>query len=162
MFFVLSKTVGMLLYPVNLAVVLLCLGTMLVWTRWRRTGRILVTAVALAFVMAFVSPLDTWIAQPLENRFQRPDPMPETVTGIIVLGGGERPFLSAMHGTVETNEGGERFTAAMALARRYPDARVLFSGGSGDLLHPGVPRRDGGRAAVDRTRPRPSAPDPGR
>lgn len=136
MFFVLSKTVGMLLYPVNLGAALLCLGALLSWTRWRRVGRVLVTGVALAAAAALLTPLDAWLAQPLETRFARPDPMPERVAGIIVLGGGEWPVLSAARGTVETNEGGERFTAAMTLARRYPDARVLFSGGSGDLAHP--------------------------
>ena len=34
---------------------------------------------------------------------------------------------------MQLNEGAERYTAALALARRFPGAQVLFTGGSGAL-----------------------------
>lgn len=136
MFFALSKTLGMLLYPVNLGAIVLCIGAGLCWTRWRRFGRGVVTLVVVMLAAVVATPIGYWVAAPLETRFDRPDPMPETVTGIIILGGGEQPFRSAVRGTLATNDGGERFTAALALARRYPEARVVFTGGSGSLAHP--------------------------
>ena len=53
--------------------------------------------------------------------------------GIIVLGGGEDARASAYWGQMQFNEGGDRFAAGLALARQFPDARLLFAGGSGAL-----------------------------
>ena len=44
------------------------------------------------------------------------------------------PDVSVARNEVALNESAERLTVAIELARRYPNARVLFSGGSGALL----------------------------
>jgi uncharacterized SAM-binding protein YcdF (DUF218 family) len=38
---------------------------------------------------------------------------------------------------VALNEAAERMTATVELARRYPDARIIFSGGDGSLVYGG-------------------------
>ena len=53
--------------------------------------------------------------------------------GIIVLGGTIRGAESAARGQTVFSDG-ERVVEAAILARRYPNARVIFSGGSGSLL----------------------------
>ena len=53
--------------------------------------------------------------------------------GIIVLGGAIMPEVSAAHGSTELTEAAERLTAAVQLARLYPQARIVFSGGNGEL-----------------------------
>src|SRR5689334_1048526 len=56
---------------------------------------------------------------PLEKRFAPPDiNQGNPITGIIILGG----------------ESIGRITAAVVLARRFPNARVVFSGGASNLL----------------------------
>jgi hypothetical protein len=52
--------------------------------------------------------------------------------GIIVLGGAIAG--SGPGNEVALNEGAERLTVVPELARRYPNARILFSGGSGVLI----------------------------
>ena len=72
--------------------------------------------------------------------------MPAHVTGIVVLGGAEEPVISAHHrGVLALNERSERLVTAVALALRYPQARLVFSGGSGRLLG-----AESSEAAVDR------------
>ena len=51
-----------------------------------------------------------------------------------MLGGAISPDISAARNDVALNEAAERVTAAVALARRYPAARIVFSGGSGALF----------------------------
>ena len=63
-----------------------------------------------------------------------------------MLGGGEEAWLSARWDQVVFGEGAERFTAALALARVHPQARIVFTGGSGALRDVG--RSDGSSAAV--------------
>jgi uncharacterized SAM-binding protein YcdF (DUF218 family) len=51
-----------------------------------------------------------------------------------VLGGAISPDVSAARHEVVLNEAAERLTVVADLARRYPDARILFSGGTGELI----------------------------
>ena len=48
-----------------------------------------------------------------------------------MLGGAISPDVSLRRDEVALNEAAERLTVAVELARRYPDARIVFSGGSG-------------------------------
>lgn len=67
--------------------------------------------------------------RPLEDRFPRPPAdMPEP-TGIIVLGG-VIGYPSVPRGAIALTQDGERLTETAALARRYPNAMVVFSGGN--------------------------------
>ena len=59
---------------------------------------------------------------------------PVDVAGIIVLGGGFESGVNLMRGGYELNAGGDRFVEAAILARRYPSAKVVVSGGSGALI----------------------------
>jgi uncharacterized SAM-binding protein YcdF (DUF218 family) len=51
-----------------------------------------------------------------------------------VLGGPIDADLSAAHGVPVVNAGADRMFAAAALARRYPGARLIYSGGSANLI----------------------------
>ena len=57
--------------------------------------------------------------------------------GIVYLGGAINPLLSSAHGRLALNEAAERLTATAELARRYPHARIVLSGGIGHLLTEG-------------------------
>ena len=69
--------------------------------------------------------------------------------GIVVLGGAITPDVSHARDAVALNEAAERMTAVAELARRYPDARIVFSGGIGELIFADG-RRSGVRAAAVR------------
>jgi uncharacterized SAM-binding protein YcdF (DUF218 family) len=66
---------------------------------------------------------------PLEERFPR-RPLPSEVTGIIVIGGAFDMSESSSRNMVALNYRAERMTAFAGLARRYPRASLIFSGGS--------------------------------
>lgn len=131
-FFIASKLIGALLRPdtwiiVALAVVILAL------LMNRRRLALWVGSITLAVLVALaILPLGDLLLQPIERTYPA-EPALGQVVGIIVLGGGEDARASAFWGQMQLNEGGERYTAALALARRFPDARLLFTGGSGAL-----------------------------
>jgi uncharacterized SAM-binding protein YcdF (DUF218 family) len=66
----------------------------------------------------------------LEERFPEPI-IDRPVAGIVVLGGAVDTHISKDRGVSTMNEGGERLTAAADLSRRFPEARIFLSGGSG-------------------------------
>jgi uncharacterized SAM-binding protein YcdF (DUF218 family) len=137
MFFVLSKVLGFFAMPSNLTAAVGLLGVLLLITPWRRLGAGL-AAVSLIVLIAFgLSPLGNALIIPLEQRFPPWDPSHGAPDGIVVLGGAISPDVSAAHQEVALDEAAERITSTVVLARRYPNARIVFSGGNGSLLYGG-------------------------
>ncbi|MDE2329258.1 MAG: YdcF family protein [Bradyrhizobium sp.] len=88
----------------------------------------------LMLAIAGFSPLGNWLLYPLEQRFPPWNAGRGAPYGIIVLGGSIDADLSAAHDGAVVRSAADRIIAAAALARRYPDAHVIFSGGSGNLI----------------------------
>lgn len=119
--------------PSQLLLLAMGVGALLLWTRYRRAGRLLVSATSLFGVAVTILPIGPALIRPLEERFPVPHELPGRVDGIVVLGGAIRPNLSEKRGQVSLNKHAERFLEAAVLARRYPTAEVIFSGGSASL-----------------------------
>lgn len=136
MFFTLSKVLWFVADPGNLLLMALILGCGLLATRWRRAGARLLAAVAVAAAVIAVVPVGDWLIGALEDRFPPLAELPPRVDGIVVAGGVVDPVLSGERGTVAVGGAAERLFAMADLARRYPGAKLIFSGGSGRLLHP--------------------------
>lgn len=133
-FFVLSKLLVPLESPSDLLLLLLVAGVLCTWfVRFRRPGIAMVTIAAAAFVLIVLLPVAAWVGAPLENRFPRPAHLPDHVDGIIVLGGAVDPGTTSRRGIPTLNSDAERMTEFVRLAKRYPDAQLVFSGGSGLL-----------------------------
>ena len=131
MFFVLSKTLGVFLLPSNLIMACGALGLGLIFSKRRRVGgRLLACCVAALLICGF-SPLGALMLLPLETRFSPWNPDTGDPAGIIVLGGGLDPELTAARGTPAT--GGARIVVAAELAYRYPKARLVYVGGNASL-----------------------------
>ena len=135
MFFVLSKTVGYMLIPSNFLIGLGLLGAILLLTRFATLGRrLMVTALVLLAICAF-SPAANFILYPLEQRFPKWDSSRGDPDGIIVLGGSLDADLSAAHGVTVISGAADRIVSAATLAHRYPNVRLVYTGGSPRLLH---------------------------
>jgi uncharacterized SAM-binding protein YcdF (DUF218 family) len=119
--------------PSNLLVLALVLSLVGVVLR-RRWGQRLLGVTTAAAVLITLFPIGTWMLVPLENRFHTPKPMPDHVDGIIVLGGAVRSYWTSVHGQPNLNEHAERMTEGVALARRYPNAALVFTGGNRHVI----------------------------
>jgi uncharacterized SAM-binding protein YcdF (DUF218 family) len=133
-FFVLSKTLGVMLLPTNFLIGLGLLGALLLATRFAPLGRKLLVAAVLLLAICAFSPLGNLLLYPLEQRFPPWDAGQGTPDGIVILGGSIDPDLSVAHATTVIRSAADRIVAAAELARRYPDARIVFSGGSANLI----------------------------
>jgi uncharacterized SAM-binding protein YcdF (DUF218 family) len=135
MFFILSKLLGVFAYPSNVAILFGILGLLLVPTRLARSGRWLAFGSLIALAILGLSPVGNVLFIPLENRFPPWDAARGAPEGIIVLGGVVN--ASRPGNQITLNEGAERLAIIPDLARRYPNARILFSGGSSALMDDG-------------------------
>lgn len=134
MFFVLSKTLGIMLLPTNFLIGVGTLGAILLATRFALLGRKLLIASVVLLVLCGFSPLGNWLLYPLESRFPPWDAAKGAPDGIVVLGGGIDTDLSAAHGTAAFSGSAGRIIDAAALAHRYPNARIIYSGGNANLV----------------------------
>ncbi|HET9718247.1 MAG TPA: YdcF family protein [Pseudolabrys sp.] len=134
MFFVLSKTAALILLPSNFLIGLALIGTVLLATRWNKVGlRLAVSSIVLLAILGFL-PIGNALIHPLEARFPPWEASPRPPNGIIVLGGAISPRLSRAHNTTIIDGDAERLFALVDLARRYPDARIVYSGGDASLM----------------------------
>lgn len=130
MFFILSKIFWVIFTPLTLIGLLMVAGA-LGWSR--RWGRRMFSFAVISFLLLGFFPIGPNMIVWLENQYARPEPPPEDITGIIVLGGIIDGDRSAALNQVSLNDNAERLTEMMRLSRIYPQARIIFSGGSGSL-----------------------------
>ncbi len=130
MFFVLSKLVWLVFSPVNFAILAALLAAVLAFTRFARPARWLGLLSLVALVLMAFSPLPRAVIRPLEDRFPQQDAAKGPVAGIIILGGA----VGMNRGDVVLNSSATRMTKAVELARLHPQAKVVFTGGSANLV----------------------------
>lgn len=83
-------------------------------------------------ILIGIFPFGELLLRPLETEFP-PRVAPAQIDGIVVLGGVEDQRASAAWSQPQLNAAAERLTAAAALAIAHPNAKLVFSGGSGHL-----------------------------
>jgi uncharacterized SAM-binding protein YcdF (DUF218 family) len=131
--------------PSQVILVLLIAGGALLALGRERWGRRLSILGASLLVVFGLLPTSHFLMHTLEARFPQPD-LPEQITGIVLLSGAERPTATVDSGEPQLNSAAGRYTTALRLAARYPDARLVFTGGpfkdprTGELGQTGVGR----------------------
>jgi uncharacterized SAM-binding protein YcdF (DUF218 family) len=137
--FLFGKALWYLLTPSNSLTLLTLGGIAAHWiSGGSRKGLVVASIGAVALLLCGVSPIAFWLAAPLESRFPPLRQPPQKITGIIALGGATRLYDTVHSGALSLNDSGDRLIALADLARRYPEAKILMAGGSGDLFDEGV------------------------
>ena len=138
MFFYLSKILWFFAAPSNLLAVLAVIGALLCGTRFLRLGRRVALWSAGLLLFLGIAPIGSLLFYALEQRFPTLPREGLEPYGIIVLGGAMDEVLGKSHSQVSMDEAGERMTESAALARLYPNAKLVFSGGSNAFFGAGV------------------------
>src|SRR5262245_9465831 len=134
MYFLASKIIGFFVVPSNLILTLTVCGLLLWGTRFSKYGKRIVITSVILLLIAGATPLGTALLLPLENRFQPWNSSRGAPTGIIVLGGIINPEISVQRGEISLDDAAERIIAALELRHRYPTVRIVFAGGSANIL----------------------------
>jgi uncharacterized SAM-binding protein YcdF (DUF218 family) len=136
MFFYLAKLIWFVLQPSTLIALLIAYGSILIWTGWARWGRRFVSIGAILLLIAGLSPLGQALILPLEDRFPRANlDQPPPPTGFILLGGAESRLIGNARQAPTLNEAGDRIFETVILARKFPGAKIAFSGGDAGILY---------------------------
>ena len=130
MFFSLSKLGGFLVQPSNFLIIGSLLGVVLLRTRFRRGGQRILVGSVLVLAVCGLLPIGNWLLRPLEQRFPPWTEEHGAPDGIIVLGGVISHGTSAARPYPGINDAAERITVVSKLAQQFPNARLIYSGGS--------------------------------
>ena len=133
MFYFVSKIVWFFVTPSNALVTLALIGFVLMRTRRAAMGKRLSFASVVALLVVGLSPLGNALILPLEERFPAYIDDGTPVAGVVVIGGTFDTEATNVHGQMALNETGERLIALGDLARRYPDATIVYSGGGSEF-----------------------------
>ncbi len=118
----------MCVQPSSALAILFVLGLVALWRR-RRLGTGLLALAALGYLALGLLPIGSAALRVLEQRFPAITELDSAPDGIIILGGAHlNPYkLDPLH--VPLNEWAERLTAGAALAKRYPQAKLIVTDG---------------------------------
>lgn len=147
--FVFVKVVEILVTPLNMVVAMLSLAIILFAFSRDRAAKRLMGAATAAMLGLAILPWNDWLLLPLENCVPPPMVLPDRVDGIVVLGGAADPVVSAARRQPSVNAAAERLAAMADLARRYPDAQLIYSGGSGSLTRQEMKEAPAARMLLD-------------
>ena len=129
MFFTASKVGWFVANPTNLLIFTGILACILLAWGARRAGLLLAATGAIGLLILGGTPAPNLLMRTLEDRFAQVA-NPGHVDGVIILGGA----IGETRGRIKMNEAASRMTEGMALARRFPQARIVFTGGEGSLI----------------------------
>lgn len=134
MFHLVSAIGWLFLQPLSLVAILIAVSLLTAFFGWRRLSMAAGGLSFLVLVLSAWTTLGALVLGSLEDRFQKPVPIPVSVDGIIVLGGGLEGSINMARGGHELNSSGDRFVEVAILARRFPQAKILISGGQGAVF----------------------------
>lgn len=139
MFFSLSKIFWLAFQPLSVVFLLILIGLILIWGNRRKSGLVaLVGAGVILFIGAYTT-TGSLLLSPLEERFPKQPLLSNRVDGIILLGGYLNGDINAGRPGFELNSAADRIFETIRLARLYPDAKVIVSGGDGGFFVRSLP-----------------------
>ncbi|MGC2718754.1 MAG: YdcF family protein [Candidatus Acidiferrales bacterium] len=139
MMYALSRIVWTVIEPSTLLLVVALAGAIgLVWRRRSNLALLLIWVGLGGLTLCTVLPVGAWLMRPLERRFPAMPDLPEHVDGIILLGGFLDLEQSSALGRPVLDEAAGRIPTFVALARHYPQAALVFTGGDPGLFGSGT------------------------
>ena len=133
LFFYISKLIWLIVSPDSLLLLLFIISTILLYVGKHKLGKILLSTTSAALIIIAFYPVGEWLLYPLESRFATNPVLPEKIDGIIVLSGAEAAELSHAWNQIELGAAAERDFTFLFLAKKYPQAKLIFTGGTGSL-----------------------------
>jgi uncharacterized SAM-binding protein YcdF (DUF218 family) len=149
--FTISKIVALVAQPLHWVVALLSLALLLPRRAVRQSRLCQITALAVLLVTGW-EPLPDMLIRQLEQTYPEMAPQADASAydGVIVLGGAlDSGMVARDHAQPVVNDAAERMTAASALARKYPQMPMVFTGGEGEFFGTGPSEAQRAKAFFD-------------
>jgi len=128
MLFTLKKVIGGLMMPLSALLLLMAVGILLLWfSRWQKSGKILITASWLLLLLLSVQPVADRLLSPLEKQWPTWDNR-QSVDYVVVLGGGYTWNPQWAPSSNLINNSLARLTEGIRIWQANPGAKMIFTG----------------------------------
>jgi len=144
--FLISKLVWIFAQPLSLAFFLVFFALIAGLLSWRTLSILGAAGSVLILFVTLYSTTGNLLMQDLEERFAKPAADPDNLQCMIVLGGAFESEVNTARRGIEFSSAADRFIEALRLAQKFPQSRILVSGGDGSIS--GI--YEGDAAASDR------------
>jgi uncharacterized SAM-binding protein YcdF (DUF218 family) len=131
--FLISKLIWLVAQPLSIAFLLSALAAFLALVGWRKLAGFSALASAIVLFVTLYTTAGSFALQSLEAHYPKPAADPQTLSCMIVLGGAFESEVTTARGGIEFNQSADRFIEALRLALKYPQSRILISGGDGSF-----------------------------
>ena len=131
--FVVSKVFWNLVQPLSLVFLFAAFALLLIGLKHLRLAAAALSFALVVLFLTLYTTLGSFLLQTLEARFPWPAGDPPELACMIVLGGAFETEVTTARGGMDLNQAADRFVEALRLAIRYPEAKILVSGGDGSL-----------------------------
>lgn len=131
--FILAKLFWIIAQPLCFAFLMIALGFLAAALKRRVMATVFGVAGLVVFFVALFTSAGIYLVQDLEDRFPRPAQLSPAPSCFIVLGGGIDTEPGSVRGGYSLNDDGDRYVEVVRLARLYPEARIIMSGGDGSI-----------------------------
>ena len=132
-FFSLSRLYWLYFNPINILIYFLLIGFIFNFFNKKKIFKIINLITFILFILIVVLPNGTYMLWKLENSYSIPKVFPKGIDGILILGGGTDRRLTYQYGQITLNGNVERLTESIDLIRRFPNAKIIYSGGTPTL-----------------------------
>ena len=142
MVFSLSKILWLLLSPLNLIIFGFLISFIFKIIKVKFLKIFFFYFSFIIFIISTFLPTGSYLNYLLEKNYHYSNSYPDSIDGILILGGATNPFLTNEYGMVSLNASAEILYEFFNLINKYPDSKVVFSGGSGSLEFPNLGHSD--------------------
>ena len=144
-----SRFLASFLDPFTFLICLLLASSFLAIARRRRGATIVLVLALVVIGLAGWKPFPKFIIRPLEERFPIWKDSGDDVAGIVVLGGGLNAELFRWRPGSGLSGASGRLTETVFLSRRFPAAKILYSGGGESMSEAEQGREFIGRLGIE-------------
>tara|TARA_Y100000768_G_scaffold381399_1_gene359988 strand:- start:122 stop:907 length:786 start_codon:yes stop_codon:yes gene_type:complete len=135
MSFYIAKIFWIIINPFNLLIFFTTIS-LISYILNLKIRKFLLALLLICFSIFCILPTGSYLIYKLEKNFHNYSDLSkiENIDGIIIMGGSTNPYLSSIYNQIHFNDSAERLLEAKRIIIKFPKAKVIFSGGSGNLL----------------------------
>ncbi|MEM7302517.1 MAG: YdcF family protein [Pseudomonadota bacterium] len=134
MFFIISKTVGLLVQPANLLAIISITALLIQFSSHHKTRKLFAFLALLSWIAVGYHAVPEMLYHKLETAHPAYQGDGSQLKGVIVLGGSfDDGKIADEQGQAQLNASAERLTVAISLARQNTDLKLVFAGFGGSL-----------------------------
>jgi len=136
MSFYLSKFLWLIINPFNILIFLLLVTIFFLFLKKNKLMYFFLSLFLIVLVSFGIFPLGKFLIYKLEKNYHNEIILPDKVDGLLILGGATNPFLSDEYNQINLNDSVERLVESITLIKKYTEATIIFTGGSGSIHNP--------------------------